>query len=116
MEIPLQEVLFPVHREVHPRCKSSYSESFGLKMEVVCSSETSVLTITTPHRHIQKIAHTFIHIFLEMFCFGFIGGSANIGLVFHIPLHSTKYIRSDRCSKPPDSLSGTERGEYEHFT
>jgi hypothetical protein len=47
MGIPLQEALFPVRREIHPRCEQGRLILFTPKMEAICPHKTSVLTGAT---------------------------------------------------------------------
>jgi hypothetical protein len=55
MKTSLQEALYPVRREVHPRCEPRGHSTFTLKMEAIGSCETSILT-----RPIRRLSIQFV--------------------------------------------------------
>jgi hypothetical protein len=56
--MPLQEALFAVRREAYPRYKRERVQNHVvLKMEAICSSETSVLTRATQYKVPADVYH-----------------------------------------------------------
>jgi hypothetical protein len=54
VEVPLQDVLFAVRHEAHPRWAGKTQRLVTVKMEAIVSSETSVRLTRVTRRHIPE--------------------------------------------------------------